>query len=111
MRTKVRQNADKVMTKAKTSESTYPYLGAHNVLNMLNDCTKCGHLALSTELSDGMHFADMTDTEVTEASLLYVFGYLMRTTMRLFISTIFYNTIISLQQCNLCKDFGFPTDA
>lgn len=27
----LRQDADKVMTKAKTSESTYPYLGAHNV--------------------------------------------------------------------------------
>lgn len=27
----LRRDADKVMTKAKTSESTYPYPGAHNV--------------------------------------------------------------------------------
>lgn len=27
----LRRDADKVMIKAKTSESTYPYLGAHNV--------------------------------------------------------------------------------
>jgi len=27
----LKRDADKVMTKAKTSESTYPYLGAHNV--------------------------------------------------------------------------------
>lgn len=27
----LRRDADKAMTKAKTSESTYPYPGAHNV--------------------------------------------------------------------------------
>ncbi|VAC54861.1 Uncharacterised protein [Enterobacter hormaechei] len=27
-------------------------LSAHNVLNMLNDCTKCWHLAFCNELPD-----------------------------------------------------------
>ncbi|WP_214019114.1 hypothetical protein, partial [Escherichia coli] len=29
----------------KSLDSPLVYIGAHNVLNMLNDCTKCWHLA------------------------------------------------------------------
>ncbi|RLW85142.1 hypothetical protein EAI72_00120 [Escherichia coli] len=33
-------------------DSSLVYIGAHNVLNMLNDCTKCWHLAFCNELPD-----------------------------------------------------------
>jgi hypothetical protein len=33
-------------------DSAAPYISAHNVLNMLNDCTKCWHLAFCNELPD-----------------------------------------------------------
>ncbi|AYN90176.1 hypothetical protein EAH50_13665 [Escherichia coli] len=33
-------------------DSSLVYISAHNVLNMLNDCTKCWHLAFCNELPD-----------------------------------------------------------
>ncbi|TFA81277.1 hypothetical protein BON98_00390 [Escherichia coli] len=33
-------------------DSSLVYISAHNVLNMLNDCTRCWHLAFCNELPD-----------------------------------------------------------